>query len=118
MVWGLFGLKPTSPGFATFDFQPQAGSLTSATVRVPTLSGYINATLVQIPKKHITVTLQAPAGTLATVCLPKLGLTSSTLLVDGKETKGYDRRDYVCVAGIGSGDKPRVVSRGLKIADE
>ena len=58
------------------------------------------------------VALRAPASTLATVCLPRLGLPGLALLVDGVNTTGFAQRDYVCVAGVGSGAQARVISRG------
>jgi|TARA_B110000208_G_scaffold98493_1_gene123041 hypothetical protein len=57
------------------------------------------------------ITLAPPANTLAKVCLPKMGIAAATLVVDGKATAGVVTGDYVCVGGIGSAAKPRVISR-------
>lgn len=43
MVQGMFGIKPTSPGFDTFDVKMQPGGISNASVRVPTLKGEISA---------------------------------------------------------------------------
>ena len=111
VVWGFFGITPTTPGFRTFVFKPQPGTVASASITVPTLSGQIVATLTQTPGTAFAVTLAPPAGTRATVCLPKLGLTTATLVVDGVATQGSIQRDYVCVDGIGSAKESRKISR-------
>ena len=114
VVWGFFGITPTTPGFRTFVFKPQPGSVASASIKVPTLSGNIVATLAQTPGTAFAVTLAPPPGTRATVCLPKLALATTTLVVDGIATQGYAQRDYVCVDGIGSAQSSRKISRTLE----
>jgi hypothetical protein len=60
------------------------------------------------------VTLRPPASTMATVCLPKLaGLGGTVLWLDGEERRGYARRDYVCLSGVGSKASARVIVRGV-----
>ena len=111
VVWGFFGIKPTSPGFKTFEFRPQPGNVSSASIKVPSLSGFIHATMWQQPGS-MRVTLDAPANTLARVCLPKLGLPGLEVTVDGMLTTGEAERDYVCVGGVGSKATERVIVRG------
>jgi len=115
VVWGLFGIEATSPAFKTFICKPQPGNLSHAAITVPTMSGSITATLEQGSWHKLPtfkVTLDPPAGTTATVCLPTLGLTGNALTVDGVSKSGYLMRDYVCVGGVGSGSAPRVIERG------
>jgi len=102
VVTGFFGITPISPGYKTYSLKPQPGNVTHASIKVPTLSGYIEVTLAQIPGKSISLVLRAPASTSATVCLPRLGSPSTSLLIDGKTAAGYVQRDYICVPGVGS----------------
>ena len=109
---GFFGINPTRPAFAEFEVKPQPGPVESASIVLPTQSGPIAASFVQRPGTAVfQLTLAPPANTHATVCLPKLGLAAATLVVDGKSLPGRIQGDYVCVPSIGSGPKPRVISR-------
>ena len=112
ITWGFMGIQPTSPGFKTFSFQPQPGNVSRASITVPTLSGFIRATLEQNVGKGMRVTLAAPASTLASVCLPKYQLAGAQLVVDGVATAGRAQGNYVCVDDVGSKAVPRVISRG------
>ena len=113
VVWGLFGIVPTSPSFETFDCKPQTGYLKNGTIRVPTMRGMIDASFVAVHlEKTFTLTLAPPAGTTALVCLPSLGLSGTMLILDGKQMLGYSMRDYVCLGGVGSASEPRVIVRG------
>ena len=108
---GLMGVTPSAPGFKRFTVRPQPGRLSWATVRVPTLAGYINAAF-NATAHDFALSLAPPAGTLARVCLPALGGAGDlTLLVDGKKVEGVADGDYVCVEGIGSGSAARTVRR-------
>ena len=77
---------------------------------LPTHAGAIKAAFVH-SKTAFTLTLSPPANTKAKVCLPKLGLSSTSLTVDGRAMQGAVQGDYVCVDGVGSAAKPRVISR-------
>ena len=64
VVHGLLGLTATAPGFAAFIVKPRLGSLAHATLRVPTLFGFINVSAA--PGR---LSLQLPCNTWATACL-------------------------------------------------
>ena len=123
VVWGLFGIEPTTPAFKTFKCKVQPGSLTSASITVPTISGTIKASFTVVAKTQssgsggtatvFSVTLSPPPNTFATVCLPSLHLAGTLLHLDGKKVFGYVQRDYICYDNVGSADFPRVVVRGL-----
>ena len=81
-----------------------------AQISVPTHAGMIKASFVQ-SKAKFELTLQPPANTMARVCLPKLGLDSTELTVDGKKMAAQAQGDYMCVDAIGSGSAARVISR-------
>lgn len=111
MVWGLFGITASSPAFRKFMFKPQPGNLSFASIEVPTMSGAIAASLSQT-STSFAVTLAPPPNTFATVCLPRLNLPDASLTVDGVAKLGRYLRDYVCIDGVGSAAKPRVIVRG------
>lgn len=112
VVWGLFGIEATTPAFKSFVVKPQPGNLTTASIKVPTMSGAIKASFNQpLDGSRFDLYVSPPAGTSASVCLPKLGMSGTNLWVDGKEVEGSQVRDYICVYNIGSASKPRQVSR-------
>ena len=100
------------PGFRAFRVQPQPGNVTYASITVPTLSGYIRVTMEHKVGIAMRLTVDVPASTLATVCLPRFGKASVSLVVDGATKVGRVQRDYVCVEKIGSKLEPRCISRG------
>ena len=99
---GFMGITTTGPGYKTFQVKPQPGSVTEASISLPTAAGMIKASFDQVVGKSFALDLSPPANTLARVCLPKLGMPSTSLVVDGKTTPGTMQGDYVCVNGIGS----------------
>ena len=114
IVRGLMGIQPTAIGFRAFTVRPQPGGLAWASVRTPSLSGWIEARFDTSPT-NFSLTLSPPANTMAQVCLPLLGLVGdATLLIDGQITQGHLDGDYACVDGVGSGSKARVIQRIVK----
>ena len=114
VAWGFFGLVPLAPGFRRFRFKPQPGAANvSAALKLPTLAGFIAATIEQTAGRGMRVTITPPASTLATVCLPRFGIDDARVQVDGRSVEGAVVRDYVCVAGVGSAAAPRVLVRGV-----
>jgi len=114
IAWGFFGIQPTAPGFRSFRVKPQPGNVTAASIKVPTLSGSIEASISQKLSAtgavtHIRLMLDMPASTHATVCLPKLGSAKATLMIDGSEIAGFHQRDYTCVENIGSSATKRII---------
>ena len=107
---GFMGIVPTAPAYNRFTVKPQPGPVAEAQIILPTQSGSISASFKQ-NKDSFKLTLSPPANTLAKVCLPTLGIKSSTLTVDGKKAAATAHGDYMCVDGIGSSDTPRVISR-------
>ena len=104
------GIKPTQPGFGKFTMTPQPGTVTEASITLPTQAGTIVASFHQNLTSFV-LTLAPPANTLARVCLPRLGVVSNSLVVDGKAMAGHAMSDYVCVDNIGSATVPRIISR-------
>merc|ERR1711920_135125 len=100
---GLVGIKALSPGHKQFIVRPQLGSLEWAQLQLPVMSGFITVRLDKTSSKF-QMKLTAPGSTEATICLPSLGNTALTLQVDGVSRTGFKDGDYICMAGVGSGD--------------
>jgi alpha-L-rhamnosidase len=113
VVFGIFGIEPLLPAFQTFRCKPQPGSLTSASITVPTIKGAIVASFnVTVNVSTVfTLHISPPPNTMATVCLPKLNQSGNELLLDGKLVDGYSLRDYICIDNIGSSYTSREIIR-------
>jgi len=110
---GFMGITPLSSGYSLFRVKPQPGvGIITASAKVPTLSGWIFVNFQQ-NLTSFALQLTSPANMLATVCLPSLGSSDSSLLVDGVKVQGYVGSDYVCIDKIGSGNGPRVITRSV-----
>ena len=93
------GVSQTSPGFATFSVRPRLARLTHATLRVPTLHGFIDV--------HATpneTRVAPPCGTTATVCVRDGSSAPRRLLLDGSPAAAQvaDGR-HRCAVGVGCG---------------
>jgi hypothetical protein len=78
----VLGIKPTSPGFQTYQILPHLGStLTYVKGTTPTPRGSIQASF-NVSSGRCTVS--APAGTVGTVGIPKVGKTIKRILINGK----------------------------------
>jgi alpha-L-rhamnosidase len=77
----VLGIQPTSPGFATYQILPHLGSsLTWVTGQTPTPLGTIQASF-NISNGLCSVT--APAGTVGTLGVPKVGKTINSIIIHG-----------------------------------
>ena len=92
----VLGIKPTTPGFKTFDVVPHLGrSLTRVAGKTPTPHGEISASFdVNTGTCKVTV----PAGTVGRIGIPKVEKTIAAIAVNG--TKAWDGV-YHAVTGIG-----------------
>lgn len=102
----VLGIKPTSPGFTTFEFAPHLGSkLSYVSGSVQSPKGLISAELNLTTGKG---SLSVPEGTTATIRVPKSGRRISTIKFrDGRTwTAGQwsETEDAVVVQGLGAGD--------------
>jgi len=77
----VLGIKPTSPGFKTFDVTPHLGrTLTSVTGKTPTPCGEIRASF-NVTSGACRVAV--PAGTVGRVGIPKVEKNIKRILVNG-----------------------------------
>jgi hypothetical protein len=83
----VFGIRPTSPAYATYDLSVSLGPLENAEASVPTLRGDISVTARRgLVRQDIEVTTTVPSGTMARFSFPEAN-ADSLIIVDG-ETRG------------------------------
>jgi len=113
------GIEQTAPAFGSFTVKPRIGSLTKASIRVPTLRGPI---AVDANKTHTVVGV--PCGSTARLCLAHhmdvtdtAGIGRLTLLLDGMGVSGERLTldvagRHLCAeaVGCGAGDSQRVLT--------
>jgi alpha-L-rhamnosidase len=63
------GIRPDSPGYATYQVLPQLADLSNVKVSVPSVQGTIEADIASSAGKF-SIALESPAGTIATVGIP------------------------------------------------
>ena len=64
VVWGLFGIRATEPGWRSIVVKPQPGNLSWASIRVPSLRGPVEAAFNQT-SCGFNLTLRLPGGVQA-----------------------------------------------------
>lgn len=118
---GFMGIRALEPAYKSFVVQPQPGAVRSASVRVPTLRGFIeasflalsNATEASPPDLELNVSI--PANTQADLCIPAASEADTNLLVDGVETLAVRRAGYLCAIDLGAAAMPRSVRRARDV---
>jgi len=116
---GLMGVHQLEPGFRSFAVRPRLGDLTKASIRVPTLRGFI-----EIDATPDSISVRVPCNTAATLCLPLSSAnelfspSTHRLMLDNNEVQGTALKTsgHFCAArpvGCGSSGAPRIL-RGLK----
>ncbi|MCW3839871.1 glycoside hydrolase family 78 protein [Micromonospora yasonensis] len=99
---GMFGLRPTTPGYATFDLRPQPQSVTWASATLPTLKGRIGAAF-HTHDDRTDVGAYVPGNTVASVFVPAGDATADVVYVDGRARPAVRERGYLRVDGVASG---------------
>ena len=107
----LLGIRPTSPGFATWSVVPHPGSVAWARGQAPSPHGPVRADWQQGSDGTFTLTVSSPKGTSGTVAVPTGG-RAVTVHVDqrlawnGVKSKAYEARledGYVVMDGFAPG---------------
>ena len=97
----MFGIRPTTPGFRTFEVRPQIGDLPYAAITIPTVKGTIGVSLGQNSEAYeMEVTI--PANTQADIYLPVLPGGTDTLFI-GDRLANYPIENGVYHITLGSG---------------
>ncbi|MFZ4779488.1 MAG: alpha-L-rhamnosidase C-terminal domain-containing protein, partial [Terrimicrobiaceae bacterium] len=109
----VLGIKPTSPGFKTYQVRPfLGGTLTSVRGTVPTILGPISA---RFDLKRGEAEVVAPEGTLGSVAVPKCGRTIRSIRINDQLawdgtfhpaagiSSATNETDAICLTGIPGG---------------
>ena len=99
IVNGVFGIRPTSPAFSTFDIVIQPGDLKTAELITPCIKGKIS---VSFDLNNNTLQVNIPHNTKAKLYLPDS--FSNSVLCNGDRIEVFQQQGYNYVE-IMSGDK-------------
>ena len=99
---GMFGIRPSTPGYATFTVRPQPQSVDWASVTLPTLKGRIGAAF-HTAEGRTDVGAYVPGNTVASVHVPAGDATDEVVYVDGRATPAVRERGYLRVDGVTRG---------------
>jgi hypothetical protein len=89
----LMGVRPLLPGYRKMLIQPQPGTLSYASITMPTILGSVSVNVQSNTPTDFAMSVNIPPNTTALVGLPLLSSTSKTVYMDG-----------VPVTGAGNGD--------------
>ena len=98
---GMFGIRPTRPGFHKFVIRPQIGDLPYAAIRIPTVKGTIGVSIGQNAEAYEAEVI-VPPNTKATVYLPVLPGGTNTLFINNQISNFPIERDCYHIE-LGSG---------------
>jgi len=98
----LMGVEPLTPGWTSFSVKPQIGSLTNASINVPTVKGTINVAYQQ-DEKYFEMNITIPANTSVQIHLPLKGRKYQVWQGDTK-VKFHTAGQWVLLDNVGSGD--------------
>lgn len=98
---GLMGIEPIEAGFAKIQIKPQIGTLTNASVTIPTIRGPVSVSATKGSTYKIAVTV--PSGATAKVYVKNYGSLGTAVTVDGVSTSGTLEGNYVVFDNVSSG---------------
>lgn len=99
---GMFGIRPTTPGYATYDVRPQPESVDWAHVTLPTLRGSIGAAFHSVGGRT-DVGVHVPGNAVASVFVPAGEAAEDVVYVDGRAVDAERERGYLRVDGVTAG---------------
>ena len=97
---GIFGIRPTSAGYETFDVRLQTEGVGKASLTVPTIKGEVTVSFDSTGDAY-KATATVPANTQATIYLP--AGAGAVLTVNGETVKATYKDGYISVT-VGSGE--------------
>ncbi len=100
---GLFGIQPTSAGYATFQVKPQPGDIDWAAITTPTVRGSVGAAFEHGDEGDLRVVASVPGNTRASISLPTTATEPTTVYVDGVARTLIPEGGYLTVPRVGAG---------------
>ncbi|MDD2599007.1 MAG: alpha-L-rhamnosidase C-terminal domain-containing protein [Kiritimatiellae bacterium] len=97
----VLGVKPRVAGFKEIWIRPQVGSLTHAKGRVPTIRGFVDVEINQIPGARYALQFSIPANTTASVVIP--WQEGAELRIDGKKSRAVVENNALVIENMSSG---------------
>lgn len=99
---GMFGIDPLEAGYKKIAVKPQTGSLTSASINLPTIKGTVHVDISKTSSNY-TININNPANSTTKVYVPSFNLAGTAVTVDGVSQNGTWENGYVIFDNIGSG---------------
>lgn len=99
----LMGVEPVEPGFAKVRIKPQVGPLTKGSLDLPTVRGTIHVDFNATEGQAFVLNVATPANVPAIVYVPKLGGSSSEIIMDGQTVQGRIEGEFVVLDGVAPG---------------
>ncbi|GLY74321.1 family 78 glycoside hydrolase catalytic domain [Actinoallomurus iriomotensis] len=98
----MYGIQPTSPGYATFQIAPQTGNQEFGSVTVPSVKGRIGVAFHTVSGRY-DLGVAIPGNTTSAVSVPVPGSYSgTTVYLDGRPVTG-ERAGERVVVQVGAG---------------
>ena len=98
---GLLGIEPITSGFGKIQIRPQIGTLSKASVTIPTIKGSVSVSVIKDSIYKITTTI--PAGATAKVYVKDYNSRGTTVKVDGINQTGIAEGTFIVFDNITSG---------------
>jgi hypothetical protein len=84
----LMGVRPLLPGYQKILIQPQPGTLSYASITMPTILGSVSVNVQTNTSTDFAMSVNIPPNATALVGVPSLNSTSTTVYMDGAATTG------------------------------
>jgi alpha-L-rhamnosidase len=98
----MFGIRPTTPGYATFDVKPQPAGVGWAHVTVPTGKGGIGSAFDTVGGR-VDTAVDVPPDTGAEVYVPGGSAASTSVYMDGRKVAATYDNGFLRVDGVQPG---------------
>ena len=94
LVRGMFGIRPTSPGFETFQVKLQPGGVLEGAVKIPTMKGLIEASYTLGANGQIDGSITVPGNSTGELCVPS-DTADGVIYIDGTPAETVFEEGYL-----------------------
>jgi alpha-L-rhamnosidase len=98
----LMGVEPIKPGWSSFLIKPQIGSLSHASITIPTIKGQIKVACKQTAEVF-DMDVMVPGNSVAQLHLPLKSANKYTVLLNGKPVKTSSAGQAIIIDNLGAG---------------